>query len=128
MSEHLSDELRDERGDRPSFVFGADVAWDLTGEGVRRRVLGHGTDLMVVRVEFKAGAIGTVHQHPHRQATYVAAGRFVVTMGEQTSELVAGDCFYAETNVVHGVRALEDGALIDVFTPVRRDFLMPGSW
>jgi quercetin dioxygenase-like cupin family protein len=41
---------------------------------------------------------------------------------------VAGDCFYASADVVHGVRALEDGALIDVFTPVRKDFLMPGLW
>ena len=42
--------------------------------------------------------------------------------------LVAGDCFYAGSDVLHGVRALEDGALIDVFTPVRKDFLMPGLW
>ena len=123
----MCDQRSDQLSDQPSFVFGADLAWDMTGEGVRRQVLGHGTDLMIVRVEFKAGAIGTPHQHPHRQATYVAAGRFDVTIGDQTSALVAGDCFYAATNVVHGVRALEDGALIDVFTPVRRDFLMPGS-
>jgi quercetin dioxygenase-like cupin family protein len=110
------------------FVSAADVAWDNTGEGVRRQVLGHGTELMVVRVEFKAGAIGALHQHPHRQATYVVAGRFDVTVGGETSELVAGDCFYASADVVHGVRALEDGALIDVFTPVRKDFLMPGLW
>lgn len=111
-----------------SFVFGADTGWDITGEGVRRQVLGHGTDMMVVRVEFKTGAIGALHQHPHRQATYVAAGKFEVTIGEQTAELKAGDCFYAESDVVHGVRALQDGTLIDVFTPVREDFLMPGSW
>lgn len=111
-----------------SFVSGADVAWDVTAEGVRRQVLGHGTELMVVRVEFKAGAIGALHQHPHRQATYVVEGRFDVTVGGETSRLVAGDCFYAAADVVHGVKALDDGALIDVFTPVRKDFLMPGSW
>ncbi len=110
------------------FVSAADVAWDATGDGVRRQVLGHGTELMIVRVEFKAGAIGALHQHPHRQATYVVAGRFDVTVGDETSQLVAGDCFYAAGDVVHGVRALEDGALIDVFTPVRKDFLMPGLW
>jgi quercetin dioxygenase-like cupin family protein len=113
---------------QPPFVYGHAVTWDVTGEGVQRQVLGHGTDLMVVRVEFKAGAIGALHQHPHRQATYVASGRFDVTIGGETAMLVAGDCFYAPTNVMHGVRALEDGALIDVFTPVRQDFLMPESW
>lgn len=113
---------------RQAFVRAADIAWDETGDGVRRQVMGHGTELMVVRVEFEAGAIGVLHQHPHRQATYVAAGRFDVTVGAETSQLVVGDCFYAGADVVHGVRALEDGALIDVFTPVRKDFLMPGPW
>jgi quercetin dioxygenase-like cupin family protein len=110
------------------FVSAADVAWDVTGDGVRRQVLGRGTELMVVRVEFEAGAIGALHQHPHRQATYVVAGRFDVTVGDETTQLIAGDCFYAAADVVHGVRALEDGALIDVFTPVREDFLMPDLW
>lgn len=114
--------------ERRSFVSAAGIAWDVTGEGIRRQVLGYGTELMVVRVEFKAGAVGALHQHPHRQATYVVAGRFDVTVGEETSELVAGDCFYAGADVMHGVRALEDGALIDVFTPVREDFLMPDLW
>lgn len=114
--------------ERESFVFAADIGWDITAEGVRRQVLGHGTELMVVRVEFKAGAIGALHQHPHRQATYVAAGKFEVSVDGKTSELSAGDCFYTAADVVHGVRALQDGTLIDVFTPVREDFLMPGSW
>ncbi|MEO8620207.1 MAG: cupin domain-containing protein [bacterium] len=114
--------------DRQAFVHGADVSWDEAGEGVRRQVLGHGNELMVVRVEFDAGAVGALHHHPHRQATYVAAGQFDVTIGADTSRLVAGDCFYTAANVVHGVRALENGALIDVFTPVRKDFLMPGLW
>jgi quercetin dioxygenase-like cupin family protein len=111
-----------------SFVRSADIAWDVTGDGVRRQVLGHGTELMIVRVEFVAGAVGALHHHPHRQATYVADGRFDVTVGGETSVLVAGDCFYASADEVHGVKALEDGALIDVFTPVRKDFLMPGLW
>ncbi|MEP6621354.1 MAG: cupin domain-containing protein [bacterium] len=110
------------------FVRGIEVEWESTGDGVRRQVLGHGTDLMVVRVEFEAGAVGALHHHPHRQATYVMNGRFDVSMGDENAELVAGDCFYAAADVAHGVRALEAGTLLDVFTPVRRDFLMPGTW
>ena len=108
-----------------TFVRSAEVGWERTGDGVRRQVLGHGSDLMMVRVEFEAGAIGSMHQHPHRQVTYVASGRFEVTVGTARSELQAGDCFYAEGDVRHGVVALEPGALLDVFTPVREDFLAP---
>lgn len=107
------------------FVQCAEIAWEKAAEGVRRQVLGHGTDLMVVRVEFAANAVGALHHHPHRQATYVISGRFEVTVGDQTTELGAGDVFYAPADAEHGVKALERGVLLDVFTPVRQDFLTP---
>ena len=109
-----------------SFVRSAEVGWERAGEGVRRQVLGHGVDLMIVRVEFEHGAIGAVHSHPHRQASHVIAGRFEVTVDGETTELHAGDCFYVEADVLHGVRAIEAGVLLDVFTPVREDFLAAG--
>ena len=108
-----------------SFVRSAEVGWEHTADGVRRQVLGHGTDLMIVRVEFEQGAVGALHKHPHRQASHVLSGRFEVTVGDDTTELHAGDCFYTEADVSHGVRAIEAGALLDVFTPVREDFLQP---
>jgi quercetin dioxygenase-like cupin family protein len=80
---------------------------------------------MIVRVEFENGAVAKLHKHPHRQATYVAAGRFRVTVGDETTDLGLGDCFYPPADVTHGVTALEGGVLIDVFTPVREDFLTP---
>jgi quercetin dioxygenase-like cupin family protein len=100
-----------------------DAAWEQTGEGVRRQILGHGPDLMMVRVDFDAGAIGSLHHHPHRQVTYVARGRFAVTIDGRCETLGEGDCFYAASEVMHGVRACEDGTLIDVFTPARQEFL-----
>ena len=105
------------------FVQAADVRWSAVAPGVRRQILGHGPDLMMVRVEFEAGAVGAVHHHPHRQATYVAAGRFEVVVGDERRVLAAGDTFFARADVPHGVTALEAGALVDVFTPARADFL-----
>jgi quercetin dioxygenase-like cupin family protein len=108
-----------------SFVHSHEIGWETTGHGVRRQVLGHGTDLMMVRVEFEKNAIGTIHQHPHRQASYIVAGRFLVTVGTEKRELSAGDVFYASADTPHGVLALEKATLVDVFTPVREDFLAP---
>jgi quercetin dioxygenase-like cupin family protein len=107
----------------PPFVHGADVAWEQMDSGVRRQILAHGPDLMLVRVDFSSGAIGKLHHHPHRQATYVVAGRFEVTIGGDTTVLDAGDSFFAVADVPHGVRALKDGTLLDCFTPAREDFL-----
>jgi len=107
----------------PSFVLSAERSWDLMAPGVRRQVLGHLDDLMLVRVDFEVGAIGAIHQHPHRQVSYVVSGRFEVTVGTAVTQLKAGDSFAAGAEVPHGVRALEPGTLIDTFTPARADFL-----
>ena len=91
--------------------------------GVRRRILGHGSDLMMVSVDFEPGAIGAMHRHPHRQVTYVARGSFRVTVDGRDETLAAGDSFFVATDLLHGVEALEAGTLVDVFTPAREDFL-----
>ena len=107
------------------FLHAADTPWNVLGAGVRRQILGTTSDLMLVRVDFERGAVGAVHNHPHRQVTWVAAGRFRVQVGTEFRELTQGDCFLAHANVPHGVEALESGTLIDVFTPMREDFLVP---
>jgi quercetin dioxygenase-like cupin family protein len=104
-------------------VLSAESTWEELGGGVRRQILGHVPDLMMVRVDFETDAIGAVHHHPHRQASYVAAGLFKVTVGEQERVLGPGDCFLAVADIPHGVVALEAGTLVDVFTPRRADFL-----
>ena len=91
--------------------------------GVRRQVLGHDPDLMMVRVTFDEGARGYMHSHPHRQVTYVERGRFRFTLGGTTTDLAAGDCWFVPPDVPHGAEALEAGVLIDVFTPARADLL-----
>jgi quercetin dioxygenase-like cupin family protein len=106
-----------------AFAHGGDMPWQVMDAGVRRQILVHGPDLMLVRVEFETGAVGTLHHHPHRQATYVAAGRFEVTVGEEVRTLEAGDAFFAVADIPHGVRALAPGMLVDCFTPARQDFL-----
>jgi quercetin dioxygenase-like cupin family protein len=106
-----------------SFVRQAHTAWETVGDGVRRQILGHGPDLMLVRVEFRKGAVGTMHDHPHRQVTYVVRGSFDAQVDGETQRLGPGDCFFVRADLPHGVVALEDGTLIDVFTPAREEFL-----
>lgn len=99
------------------------IAWEQLEPGVRRKILGHNPMMMMVLVDFKRGAVGALHSHPHTQAAYVQSGAFDVTIDGETRRLKAGDGYLVPSGKVHGVVALEDGALIDVFTPVREDFL-----
>jgi len=105
------------------FVDSSAAPWTRLADGIERQVLSYGPDLMVVRVRFEAGAVGAIHHHVHRQATYVASGSFDVTVGESKATLSEGDTFFAAEDVPHGVKALEKGMLIDCFTPMRADFL-----
>ncbi|MCL4538231.1 MAG: cupin domain-containing protein [Bacteroidetes bacterium] len=106
-----------------SFVHASGLEWEKAGDGVRRKILGYTPGIMMVRVEFRKGAAGYVHTHPHRQVTIVESGKLRVEIEGKTSGLLAGDCFMVEPEVPHGVEMPEDGFLIDVFTPAREDFL-----
>lgn len=97
--------------------------WEKVSEGIERQFVGYDTQIMMVKVRFEKGAIGYVHDHFHAQATYVASGKFEVTIGDEKKSLEAGDGFYIPPNVPHGAVCLESGILIDVFSPMREDFL-----
>lgn len=104
-------------------VRGQDAPTEPAEPGVVRQVLGHDPELMMCRVTFAKGAVGYMHSHPHRQVTYVESGRFEFTLGEATTTMTAGDCWFVPPGVVHGAVATEAGVLIDVFTPARQEFL-----
>jgi quercetin dioxygenase-like cupin family protein len=101
-----------------------DIVEEVLNEHLSRKILNHSPNLMIVEVRFHAGGIGEPHRHQdHEQIGYILRGRFEVTVGDEKKILKAGDSFYAGRNVMHGVVALEDSALLDIFTPRREDFL-----
>ena len=93
------------------------------GEGVTRRVLAYGPELMCVENTFARGAVGALHSHPHTQITYVVSGRFRFTVGAVTREVGPGDTILKQDGVIHGCTCLEAGILLDLFTPMREDFV-----
>jgi quercetin dioxygenase-like cupin family protein len=105
------------------FVESTNQVWQTVGDGVQRQILGHDPHLMMVCVKFNKGSIGPIHRHPHRQVTFVESGSFEVHIGSEKKILKKGDCFFAPSDVDHGVVAMEAGTLVDVFTPTREDFL-----
>ncbi len=93
------------------------------GAGVTRQVLGHDSELMMVRVAFEKGAVGYEHSHPHRQVTFVESGQFDFTVDGVTTRVAPGDSVFVSPGLLHGTTAVEAGSLIDVFAPARVDFL-----
>ncbi|MCP9770225.1 cupin domain-containing protein [Lacihabitans sp. LS3-19] len=99
------------------------IEWVDLGGGIKRKVMAYDDQMMVVKVAFEAGGIGAMHSHPHTQASYVASGMFDITINGKTKTLKGGDVYFVPSDLVHGAVCLEDGELIDVFHPLREDFL-----
>ncbi|MCF8324673.1 MAG: cupin domain-containing protein [Leadbetterella sp.] len=100
-----------------------EVEWIELGGGIKRKVMAYDDQMMVVKVAFEAGGIGAMHSHPHTQASYVASGKFDITIDGKTKTLKGGDVYFVPSDLMHGAVCLEDGELIDVFHPLREDFL-----
>ena len=106
-----------------AFINAENIEWETVDKGIERKILGYDDHLMMVHIRFAKGAVGSLHHHVHRQVSYVASGSFEVTIDGKKNILKQDDCFLVAPDVVHGVVALERGILVDVFTPVRKDFI-----
>lgn len=91
--------------------------------GVTRRVLSYNDSLMMCEIRFAKGARGNRHAHPHQQITYVHAGSLRFTLGDEDSVVTQGDSILIPPDLPHEVEALTDAVLVDVFSPMREDFL-----
>lgn len=100
-----------------------DIIKEDTAPGASRKVLAFSDAAMCVENAFQVGAVGAMHHHPHAQITYVAKGVFRFTIEDETKIVRAGDTMLLENDIIHGCECLEEGILVDFFTPMREDFV-----
>lgn len=105
------------------FIKDADIQWQTVGKGVRRKIMSYDDKLMFVRVEFETGGIGALHHHHHSQITHIESGVFEVEIDGEKKILRGGDAYQIPSNLIHGCVCLEAGVLIDMFSPMREDFV-----
>jgi quercetin dioxygenase-like cupin family protein len=105
------------------FYLENETSWEDLGNGLSRKICGYEEKIMLVKVKFEAGAIGPLHDHFHSQVTYVDSGVFEASVDGTKQVLKTGDSFYAPPHAIHGVLCIEAGVLVDVFSPMRADFI-----
>jgi quercetin dioxygenase-like cupin family protein len=91
--------------------------------GVFMKVLAYGDNSMLCEFQLKQGAVIPAHQHPHEQTGYLVRGslRF---FGDEGETVVEPGCSWSfKGGVSHGAEALVDTVLVEVFSPVREDYL-----
>jgi quercetin dioxygenase-like cupin family protein len=100
-----------------------EVPAERIADGIERQMI-VGANLMVCRLRFRPHVETAVHSHPHEQITMVEKGRVQFTIAGKVSVVSQGDVLHFAPGVLHGATILdEEVVLIDIFTPVREDFL-----
>ncbi len=91
--------------------------------GLQRKVLAYNDKLSLIEHRMQEGWVGALHSHPHDQVVYVVRGHLKVTCEGKTFDVGAGDSFVVRGGVTHGAAALEDSLVVDIFTPIREDYI-----
>lgn len=92
-------------------------------EGVKIKTLVHGDKMLLTEFQLKQGSQLPQHAHSQDQTGHLIAGRIRLTIGEETSEMEPGDSWYVPGNIEHGAEILSDSIAIEVFSPIREDYL-----
>jgi quercetin dioxygenase-like cupin family protein len=104
-------------------IHGRSSEWEQLGPGLSRQILGWDNQIMMVKVKFEKGAIGAPHTHFHTQTSFCHSGKFEFTIDGKKHVIEPGDGLYIAPNLLHSAVCLEPGVVLDVFSPVREDFL-----
>lgn len=91
--------------------------------GIARKTLVHGEQTLMTEFRLEKGSQLPRHSHSHEQTGYLVAGRIRLTIGGEQCELAPGDSWCIPGGVEHGAEVLEDAVAIEVFAPVREDYL-----
>ena len=92
-------------------------------DGIERQMV-VGDRVMVCRLRLQPHVVTAVHSHPHEQMTLVERGRAEFFIDGEKRIAKAGVLLHFPSNIRHGATMLdEEVVLIDIFSPIREDFL-----
>lgn len=91
--------------------------------GVQRKTLAVGEHCLMTKFVLEAGSELPSHKHPHEQVGFLVSGRLILTIGDESCEMLPGDSWAVPGDVEHCAKVIETAEAIEVFYPVRQDYL-----
>ncbi len=82
---------------------------------------------MLAQIYLKRGALVPVHSHASEQMTYVLQGALRFLVGREETIVREGEVLHIPSGVSHQIEALEDTLELDVFSPIRQDWVDPSE-
>jgi quercetin dioxygenase-like cupin family protein len=92
-------------------------------DGIKRKTLVFGEKTLMTEFLLEKGKVLPMHRHPQEQTGFLFSGKIVLTIGEEEFHVNPGDSWTIPGDVEHGARVLEDSVAVEVFSPVRDDYL-----
>ena len=93
--------------------------------GIELKTLVHGEKTLMVEFVLEKACQLPKHSHLHEQTGYLVTGNIQLTIGSEEYDVMPGDSWCIPGGVDHGAKIIEDSVAIEVFSPVREDYL-PG--
>lgn len=91
--------------------------------GIQQKTLVYGDRTLMAEFLLERGAVLPRHSHPHEQTGYLVKGEILLTIGDETFTVKPGDSWTIPGGVEHGAEIVDNSMAIEVFSPVREDYL-----
>ncbi len=101
----------------------SDAGYAAALSGIERKTLVCGMHTLMTEFRLRRGSVLPRHSHQHEQTGYLVKGRIRLWMATEVHAAEAGDSWCIPGGVEHGADILEDSVAVEVFSPVREDYL-----
>jgi len=91
--------------------------------GIKQKTLVWGEKTLMTEFRLAAGSQLPIHAHPYEQTGYLVSGRITLYIDGKPHDVGPGDSWSIAGGVKHGADPLEDSVAIEVFSPVREDYI-----
>lgn len=98
--------------------------------GIRMKTTVYGEKTLMTEFRLEKDSVLPLHAHPYEQTGYLVSGRLVLIVGGERYAALPGDSWCVRGGIEHGAEVVEDAVALEVFSPVREDYLPrndPGS-
>ena len=92
-------------------------------QGVHLKTTVYGEQSLMTEIRLEKGAVIPVHRHPHEQTGYMISGHMEFLVDGEHHLARPGDSWSIPAGVEHGATAVEESLVVEVFSPVREDYL-----
>jgi quercetin dioxygenase-like cupin family protein len=92
-------------------------------DGITIKTLVFGEKMLFSEFHMEKGSRLPLHSHPQEQTGRLLKGKVILSIGVEKSEMQPGDCWVVPSNVEHAAEIVEESIAVEVFSPVREDYL-----